>query len=385
MLKKFIDWLKKFTPFLGITGLFYFFIILITILFHYYNPTSSAWITQFDPFHFLFHWDSTHYIDIATKGYRNDQSAFFPLYPLLISILSKFLTPIFSGFLISFISFSFALYYLNLLLKETGDNKLIDRTIVLLLFFPSAIFFSLIYTESLFLFLLIAFFYYTQKRKWLTAAIFGLFATLTRNVGIFLFPVYLISLFISYFNPSIKNLGKQILQLLKKKEFWYSILIPTGLLIYCLYSYFRFNDFFAFINGQANWAQWRTFMWPGATFYYFFKIIFLDPISQTGLYNFWRIVVFEGGGFLILLITTIYWLKKRNWPYAIFCLLNTLLFSCMFPMMSVNRYVVVIFPIFIFLAEKTKKANWFFYSLLALFSIFFIFNVYLFSKGAWVG
>lgn len=384
MSKNFIAWIKKFSPFLGISALFFALVLLIVFLFNYYNPNSLAWAQQLNPFYLLLRWDSLHYLNIVLQGYT-EPSVIFPFYPLVVAGFSIFINTIFSGFLVSFLSLSVALYYLNLLLKETGHEKNISRTIILLLFFPTAMFFPLIYTESLFLALAIAFFYNLQKRHWLTAAIIGFFATLTRNVGIFLWPVYLISLFISLYDINLRGFGKQIFSLIKKKEFWYSLIIPTGLFIYCLYCYLKFGDFFTFISGQSGWAEWRTFMWPGATFYNFFKIIFIDPISQTGLYNFLRIVIFEGGGFLILLATTIYWIVKRHWPYAMFCLLNTLLFSCMFPMISVNRYVVVVFPIFICLADITKKHDWLFYSILALFFILFVFNVYLFSTGSWVG
>lgn len=382
--KIFLNWLKKFSPFLGLSALYFLLVILIVFLFNYYNPNSLAWAQKINPFYLLIRWDSLHYLDVILKGYSGP-SVLFPLYPLIVAGFSIFFSTIFSGFFVSFLSLSVALYYLSKLIKRENDQEIANRSLLLMLFFPAAMFFPLIYTESLFLALLVAFFYYAQKKKWLAVVIIGFFATLTRNVGIFLWPVYLVYIFTSFYPANYKELGKQINNFIKKKEFWYSLIIPAGLFLYCLYSYFQFGDFFAFVSGQKGWAQWRTFMWPGATLYHFYKIIFIDPISQTGLYNFLRIVVIEGGSFLVLFIATIYWIIKKHWPYAVFCLLNTLLFSCMYPMISVNRYVVVIFPIFIFLAIATKKINWLFYSIMALFFVFFVFNVYLFSVGAWVG
>ena len=306
----------------------------------------------------------------------------FPLYPLLVAVFSFFLPSAFSGFLVSFLSLTVALYYFYKLLRQTGSEETTIRAIILLLFFPSAMFFSLIYTESLFLALLVSFFYYAQKRRWLTAAVIGFLATLTRNVGIFLWPIYLIFLFKALTGDDLK---KKIINLIKEKEFWYSLIIPAGLLLYCLYSFWIVGDFFAFVSGQKGWAQWRTFMWPGRTLSNFYHFIFFTPASQFDPFNFIRMVIIEGGSFLFLLASTIYWLIKKDWPYAFFCLFNTLLFSCMFPMLSVNRYTVVIFPIFIFLEKITRKINWLFYSLIVVFFIFFVFNVYLFSTGAWAG
>jgi len=378
---KFLNWIKKFSPFLCISATYFLLILLITALFNYYNMDPSAWNHRTNIFYLLIRWDSIHYLDIALKGYTG-QLVLFPLYPLLIAAFSFFLPSVFSGFLVSFLSLAVALYYFYKLLRLIGSEESTTRTIILLLFFPSAMFFPLIYTEALFLALLISFFYYAQKGHWLTAAGIGFLATLTRNVGIFLWPVYLIFLFNSLTDDYLR---KKFFSLIKKKEFWYSLIIPAGLLLYCLYSFWEFGNLFAFISGQKDWAQWRTFMWPGRTLYNFYHFIFFTPASQFDPYNFIRMVVIEGGSFLFLLTATIYWLVKKDWPYAFFCLCNTLLFSCMFPMLSVNRYAVVVFPIFIFLEKITRKNNWLFYSLLSVFFIFFIFNVYLFSTGAWTG
>ncbi len=384
MNKNFINGFKKFLPFLGISGLYFLFILLIVLIFNYYSPNSLALSQHINPYYLLLRWDSLHYLDIIIQGYASS-SVFFPLYPLIVAAFSIFFSPIFSGFLVSFLSLAAALYYLSLLLEETGYEKIKNRVIILLLLFPTAMFFPLIYTESLFLFITVAFFYALHKHNWLAAVFIGFLASLTRNVGIFLWPVYIVYLYTSFYGLNTKIIGRQIISLSKKKEFWFSLIIPAGLLLYCLFTYLRFGYFFAFLSGQNAWTGLRSFMWPGATLYHFFRIIFIDSLSQTGLYTFLRIVIFEGGAFLLLLVATIYWLIKKNWPYAVLCLLNTLLFSCFYPMLSVNRYVVVIFPVFIFLAALSKKYDWLFYTILLSFSVFFIFNIFLFSGGSWVG
>jgi len=384
MLNRIIILLKKITPFLGITALYFFLGLLIVFLFNYYNPSSLVWAERYNPYYLLIRWDSIHYLNIVLQGYTGS-AVFFPLYPLIVYIFSIFLAPVFSGFLVSFLCLSVALYFLNKLLEETGHKNIKERTIVLLLFFPTAMFFMLVYTESLFLALVISFFYYLNRRNWLAAALIGFFLTLTRNIGSFCWPIYLTALFIAYKNTEGLRIGKQIVSIIKKKEFLYSFFIPAGFLAFCTYTYFHSGNLFAFLTDQKNWSGIRSFMWPGETLYNFYKIIFIDSLDKTGLYTFLRIVVIEGGSFLILLAATIYWIIKKHWPYALYCLLNALLFLCLYPMTSVNRYVVVIFPIFIFLAEITKKASWLFYFILAIFFIFFIFNISLFSNGAWVG
>ncbi len=377
---------KKFLPYIGISAIFFLLILICVFLFNYYVPNSPAISLKINPYYLLVRWDSIHYLNIILQGYTSP-SVFFPLYPLVVSWFSLFFPAIFSGFLVSFLALSFALYYLNKLFKLNDDSEISTRSLLLLLVFPTALFFSLIYTEALFLALSAAFFYYAQRKQWLTAVIIGFFATLTRNIGIFLWPIYLIYIFSSLYssNSSIyKNFFQKINNLIQKKEFWYSFIIPAGLLTFCTYNYFQFGNFLAFLSGQKDWSASRSFVWPWQSLYYYFRAIFVVPFSEVGVFNFLRIVIIEGGSFLLLLVATIYWTIKKNWPFSIYCFLNLLLFSCMFPMSSVNRYIVVIFPIFIFLAHITKKRDWLFYSLLALFFIFFVFNIYLFSQGAWV-
>ena len=61
---------------------------------------SSNWITKlFLPF---YKWDSVYFMQISTNGYEYEQyHAFFPAYPLLISLFSSFFN-FFSPFLSSF-------------------------------------------------------------------------------------------------------------------------------------------------------------------------------------------------------------------------------------------------------------------------------------------
>jgi len=371
-MKKWINWLKEFSPFLGLSSLYFLFVILVVFLFNYYPSNSAVLAQKINPFVLLIRWDSFHYLNMVSGV--SDSLVFFPLYPWLTRIFSLFFSSIFAGFLVSFLSLATALYFLNKLIGEKYNKEIAHRSLALLLLFPTALFFSLIYTESLFFALLVTFFYYIEKKNWLVTAIIGFFACLTRNVGIFLWPVYLVYILRDFY-PNW----------LKKKETWYSLLIPLGLLSYCLYCYLVSGDFFAFINGQEAWSQWHIFLWPGATIVHFFKYYLLTPINESELYNFLRIVIIEGGSFILLLITTIYWIVKKHWPYATFCFLSTLLFSCMYPMTSINRYVAVIFPIFICLALATQKRDWLFYSIMAVFSLFLIFNIYLLSNGFWVG
>jgi hypothetical protein len=133
-------------------------------------------------------WDAGHYLAIAQRGYDEPmRAAFFPLYPLLARIVTAPLqSPLIGGLLISFVAFAAALYLLHRLVAlELGDRYARPAVLVTALF-PTAFFFSAIYTESLFLALTVGAFYAARRERWALAALAGGLAAATRNTGVLL-------------------------------------------------------------------------------------------------------------------------------------------------------------------------------------------------------
>lgn len=350
-------------------------IIILIFCFKYYSLAGGLFKSFVNPFYFLIQWDSHHYLNIALHGFESYNSAFWPIYPLLIYIgsLVLFNNSIIAGFTISWLSLALSLFYFYKLLEAYNFSSILSKKILLLLLFgPFAIFFSSIYTESIFLFFILASFYYLKKDCWLKAAIFGALAALTRCVGIFLFPVYL-------FHYWEKNRFKI------KKELFYSILVPFALGLYFSYCYLKFGNFFSPIIAQENWPSGRHSYWPWQVMSYFYNIIFTNNLIQVSFYDFNRYIIIEFGSFLLCLVTGVYLFLKKYYSFAIFCLLNAFLFSFFFPMTAINRYLVVIFPIYIFLALVSQKKEIIFIYIFCLSFLLFIFNAFLFINGNWVG
>ncbi len=99
------------------------------------------------------HWDSNFYIQIATQSYTNRQEmAFFPLYPLLIrGLMVVTRNPIIAGMLISNVAELVMFVVLYRLVEEDFGKERAYNTVLYFSIFPSAFFFSGVYTESLFL------------------------------------------------------------------------------------------------------------------------------------------------------------------------------------------------------------------------------------------
>jgi Dolichyl-phosphate-mannose-protein mannosyltransferase len=132
--------------------------------------------------------DSSWYLGIAGHGYTSLRAtAFFPLYPFLTRTVG-FVTgsDVIAGVLISVISFAAALMLLHRLTELELGRRAADATVLLVAFAPLSFFFSAIYTESLFLLLSVATLLAVRRERWMLAGVLGALATLTRPTGILL-------------------------------------------------------------------------------------------------------------------------------------------------------------------------------------------------------
>lgn len=136
----------------------------------------------------IYRWDSVHYLAIAQHGYGSaQQTAFFPLYPLLMRAGGWLVgSDVVSGLLISLIAFGTALVLLHRLTELELGSRAASATVVLLCFAPLSLFFSAVYTESLFLALAVGAVYAARHDRFALAATLAALASITRVYGILL-------------------------------------------------------------------------------------------------------------------------------------------------------------------------------------------------------
>lgn len=134
-------------------------------------------------------WDTGHYLAIARGGYTkgSDSCAFYPLWPFLMRSVSDtcHVSPLYSGIILSNLLSLAALLTSFKIMAKLLDHEIATKGLILMLAFPGAIFFSLPYTESLFLFLLTLFFHFLLSARYRAAAIVAYFLPLTKAIGIF--------------------------------------------------------------------------------------------------------------------------------------------------------------------------------------------------------
>ncbi len=141
-------------------------------------------------------WDGTWYLGIARHGYDtsltyradgslvNTNIVFFPLYPLLIRVLSWPLGLLHAALLISWVSGVLG----AVAIRAVGEQLYDRRTGVLLAalwgILPTALVESMAYTESLLTALLALGLLFLLRRQWVAAGVTSLFAGLTHPTGL---------------------------------------------------------------------------------------------------------------------------------------------------------------------------------------------------------
>jgi hypothetical protein len=150
-------------------------------------------------------WDSDWFLVIARFGYRPDlapftsaRTAYFPLYPLAMRAISLSGVPlVLAGVLLSLLAFALALYGIHRLttLELASGGRLAARAragevarlaVIVTAFSPMAFFFSAVYSESLYLALSVGLFWSARNGRWMWVGILGALAGATRSTGLML-------------------------------------------------------------------------------------------------------------------------------------------------------------------------------------------------------
>jgi hypothetical protein len=151
-------------------------------------------------------WDASWYLVIAHYGYRPDlgaftapRAAFFPLYPLGLHAVSGLgAPPVLAGVLLSLVALALALYGIHRLtaleFRRAGvapagpvrSHEVARLAVILTAFAPMAFFLSAVYSESLFLALSVGLFWSARQGRWAIAGALGALAAATRSAGVVL-------------------------------------------------------------------------------------------------------------------------------------------------------------------------------------------------------
>lgn len=290
-------------------------------------------------------WDSPHYLSIAEKGYQvfgeeRFYIAFLPLLPTLIDLIHTVtgLEFLYSGYLLSSLMTIAASIMLYKLVRLDSDKHNAFYSVLFLLIFPTSFFLFIPYTESTFLLLSISSFLFLRKGYFWLALIMISLATATRITGLALIPAALAEIYLLRKTYPIT--------LIKVTA---SLIIPSiGFIVYLILNQAIYGNYlqFALVQKQ-NWHTFFSFPFGGL-------LTSFDSLKwRTGIelytVGYAQLVAFFAG---VIALPFIYKVRLSYGVYATLALLIPYFQSFW---LSMPRYLLVIFPLFIVLSQLLKR------------------------------
>jgi hypothetical protein len=302
----------------------------------FYTPPGSIldWFKQ---------WDSGWYLDIAQRGYtyvpgKECSVVFFPLYPVLLGWLTfgGAVDGRVVGYLISNGSLFFGIVVLwKLTVLEMRDESCAKHVVQLLLFNPMTVFYSSIYTESLYLLCLVSTLYFARTERWLLAGICAYAAALSRVVGLLL----VVPLACEYFLQNHPHLTW------RKPNVWRALVCfaapALGFLTYVGYLGRAFGEPLAFLKAEAVWG--RKLVWPWVPFFHLHR--------YDRPYDIWFMCFAIVAA--VLFLVAVRW-RLRPTYLLVLAIFTTICLSSS-RLESLPRYLSILFPFYFVLALMTKK------------------------------
>lgn len=329
--------------------------------------------------------DGIFYIRIAMTNYSQYEQAFFPLYPLLIRFFTPLFAnnPIFTGLIITNTAFLLALIVLHKYLKLLDySQSYVKWFIAFLVAYPLSFYFGVMYTESIFLLLLLSCLYFLHKRNFIMVFIGGYLAGLTRINGIFLLIPIAFYL--------IERVRKIEVDKLKAITSHIAVMFGPilGLATYCYYLWKTTGDPFYFFSAQEYFGAQRStqlILFPQVVYRYI-------KIFMTADYNFQYFVailefVFFVAVFCILLIDLYRLVRNKQYNILriglnIFSFANLLLPTFTGTFTSIPRYSLLSISIFFLFSELKSRVLKI--SLLLLFVVLHIVLLAFFIQGYYI-
>jgi hypothetical protein len=358
----------------------------------YLSPNEAA---EFDAgsswYRYLLRWDSGWYATILNEGYKyngNDSVSqsvnFWPLYPLTAKALT--IVSGIDGLLALVVVANVAAILCVLLLfkyvRQSYGDECAWLTVACLSFFPTSLFLSAGYTESLTLLLILCCFLLLERKQYIVAAVFAGLASATRSTGIVLMPVIIWELWCKFAGDDYRRFFSYAM--------FCSILATSGLWLYMVYLWSAFDSPFAFATVRAGAWEYSE----GGIGHNFISALLLKgffplplpilhklPIPDPQSLDVWFFLLF-----LTLILVYRKWLSSSLYLYALAVLMLPYLTVTGGPIRfrGMTRFILLAFPVFIVMAKLCKNRLWLVPCITGLFSgMLFAYSV-LYAHGYWV-
>ena len=293
--------------------------------------------------------DANWYLKIATRGYGNEGSTvYFPVYPLLIRAFVRiFGNPMLAAILISnfaLIGVLVLLYYLTAGIIGVVSAR---RAIVYILLFPTAFFMMAAYTESLFLLFTLGSLLAAMRRQWPFAIMLGTLAALTRLQGVLVIAPLAYMLWRQVqagakgSNPGAKTSLAVVDYILRSLPL---LVIQSATIIFLAFTNLSLLNAY---RGELH----AKFVLPWDNVLASISLLMSGQGSFVDALN---LIITFGLGVMMFVI----W-KKLPFEYTLYSLLMLvapmLRMTTTQPLVSMSRYALAVFPMFIVWADWGQK------------------------------
>jgi hypothetical protein len=344
------------------------------------NSAPGHWNIA-EPWRYLLRFDSGYYLDIAAFGYgysgnplEPQRIVFFPGYPILFASIGRMLRislPL-SAVLVSNLCAAGAAVLLFWLVARLWDRDIALLTIAAVSLFPASLFLSAAYSESAALLFTVAAFACIFRGRMVLAAICAGCLSGIRPLG------FLLSIPLIY--AIWRENGRRFSIRFLGHAGAAGITAVSGLLGFIAYCWIKFHDPLAFVHARAAWrgetglpAGHAALRQLGARV----DLHYLPNLSDA-----WFFLVFAG-------IAMAVWkrmpMELNLYTAATFlALLGTRVFQEQ-GFVSMNRYLLLIFPCMIGMALIAARRVWLSISAAAVFGAMLFMHAALFAQWYWAG
>jgi len=211
-----------------------------------YGPASDFLFRTFSQ------WDARWFLQIAERGYEEvpQAAAFFPVYPALAHGLAWVTgSTLVAGVLISLASAAVAAWALAEIARALLGARGVRDAVLYLALYPVGFVFTALYSDALFLALALAAFLAAMRGRAVAAGVLGGLATGTRLIGLALLPALAVLL---WRGRDARSLARLVPLLL----------IPAAVGLYALYLDHVLGDPWAFTSAQADWDRESSLLGP---------------------------------------------------------------------------------------------------------------------------
>ncbi len=345
-----------------------------------YGPASDFLFRTFSQ------WDARWFLQISMHAYEEvpQAAAFFPVYPAVVHGVAWLTGSLLvAGVLVSLASGAVAAWVLAQIARPLLGARGASDTVLYLALYPVGFVFTSLYSEGLFLALASGSFLAAMRGRPLLAGVLGGFATGTRLIGLALLPALAILLWRGRDPGSLTRLAPLLL-------------LPAAIGLYALYLDWAIDDPWAFTSAQADWNRDASPLGPlagirdavqaaGTGLRDLLDLPAAGPghDQRVGLWNLSHLALLAGAVWL----TWVAWTRLGAAFGAYSAATLAVVLSAPaegFPLVSLPRFLLVDFPLFLALAAVTLDRPRARDGVIAAFAALGAVAAAAFARGIWI-